>query len=132
MPSETVVDENQEAKDFDISCRPIDLSRDAFISKKLLSEQGSIDHQNEFCNANELARIRHGFDCWLNAFHKKRPQHDVIWRVGKSIVISLSHSPPLCYERSLHIYIYQITIVEFGVLLYLRLLLFFKNILDLA
>lgn len=33
--------------------------------------------------ADELTRIRAGFDKWLDAFRSSRPQRDVIWRVGK-------------------------------------------------
>lgn len=34
-------------------------------------------------NADELVKIREGFDAWLAAFRKSRPHRDVIWRVGK-------------------------------------------------
>ena len=64
---------------------PNSVSRDTSPVDGVRGTGTDANHSETWSTADELARIRDGFDLWLAAFRRTRPQRDVIWRVGEPI-----------------------------------------------
>jgi 6-phosphofructo-2-kinase/fructose-2,6-biphosphatase 2 len=84
MPSGTLFDLEQRGQSFgEVQVAPPPPLCHAGSSSPSPASHHQRPGEEEGDTADELARIRDGFDAWLAAFRSTRPQRDVIWRVGE-------------------------------------------------